>query len=211
MWRVRDPVKGDDQAVFDEGVLDAPVVSVQARQGPHSASPHLCAWKRGADASTGAQRVTRSLFPCALETPAHNAWSRMAPARLQAHSDLVNNLKRTSGTNKTPQVLLLPACGVRRPAGRARQDLLAADAIVLGAPGRQGGMCGEMRLFLDSLAHLQVAGAGPSIGKLKVRPTQGPRVLQRDEAVPGLAGSPAGRRHGAQHRQAQGVLHYGTC
>ena len=38
MWRVRDPVKGDDQAEFDEGVLDAPVVSVQARQGPHSAS-----------------------------------------------------------------------------------------------------------------------------------------------------------------------------
>ena len=34
MWRVRDPVKGDDQAEFDEGVLDAPPVSVQAREGP---------------------------------------------------------------------------------------------------------------------------------------------------------------------------------
>ena len=82
---------------------------------------------------------------------------------------------------------MLPARGVRRPAGCARQDLLAADAIVLGAPGRQGGMCGEMRLFLDSLAHLQVAGAGPSIGKLKVRATQGRRVLQRVAAVSGLA------------------------
>jgi len=40
---------------------------------------------------------------------------------------------------------------------------------VLGAPGRQGGMCGEMRLFLDSLAHLQVAGAGAGIGMLKAR------------------------------------------
>ena len=65
-------------------------------------------------------------------------------------------------------MIVMPGCGVRRPAGCARQDLLAADAIVLGAPGRQGGMCGEMRLFLDSLAHLQVAGTGPSIGKLKV-------------------------------------------
>ncbi|KAK9842498.1 hypothetical protein WJX81_003063 [Elliptochloris bilobata] len=75
VWRVRDPVKGDDHAEFDEGVLDAPVIGLQ--------------------------------------------------------------------------------------------DLLQADAVVLGAPGRQGGMCGEMRLFLDSLAHLQVAGKGPSIGMLK--------------------------------------------
>ena len=35
---------------------------------------------------------------------------------------------------------------------RLSQDLLEADAIILGAPGRQGGMCGEMRLFLDTLA-----------------------------------------------------------
>ena len=58
---------------------------------------------------------------------------------------------------------------MKRTLMRARQDLLVADAIILGAPGRQGGMCGEMRLFLDSLAHLQVAGMGPSIGKLKAR------------------------------------------
>ena len=54
----------------------------------------------------------------------------------------------------------------------AGQDLVQADAVVLGAPGRQGGMCGEMRLFLDSLAHLQVAGKGSSIGLLKARGTQ---------------------------------------
>ena len=35
------------------------------------------------------------------------------------------------------------------------QDVLNADALVLGAPGRQGGMCGEMRMFLDTLAELQ--------------------------------------------------------
>ncbi len=32
------------------------------------------------------------------------------------------------------------------------QAILEADAIILGAPGRQGGMCGEMRLFLDTWA-----------------------------------------------------------
>ena len=37
------------------------------------------------------------------------------------------------------------------------QDVLEADALVLGAPGRQGGMCGEMRMFLDTLADLQHA------------------------------------------------------
>lgn len=37
------------------------------------------------------------------------------------------------------------------------QDVLEADALILGAPGRQGGMCGEMRMFLDTLAKLQHA------------------------------------------------------
>ena len=41
--------------------------------------------------------------------------------------------------------------------------LAAADVILLGAPARQGGLCGEMRLFLDSLAPLQ-AGVRPGSG-----------------------------------------------
>jgi multimeric flavodoxin WrbA len=48
------------------------------------------------------------------------------------------------------------------------QDIRDADAIILGAPGRQGGMCGEMRLFLDSLAPLQVELRGSAQGALKV-------------------------------------------
>lgn len=53
------------------------------------------------------------------------------------------------------------------------QDIRDADAIILGAPGRQGGMCGEMRLFLDSLAPLQVEARGKERGVLKVPiPTQ---------------------------------------
>ena len=40
--------------------------------------------------------------------------------------------------------------------------------LILGAPGRQGGMCGEMRMFLDSLAPLQVERKGNSCGVLKV-------------------------------------------
>jgi multimeric flavodoxin WrbA len=53
------------------------------------------------------------------------------------------------------------------------QVVREADAIILGAPGRQGGMCGEMRLFLDALAPLQVerslASKASSPGALKVR------------------------------------------
>lgn len=48
------------------------------------------------------------------------------------------------------------------------QDIRDADAVILGAPGRQGGMCGEMRMFLDSLAPLQVERKGNSFGALKV-------------------------------------------
>lgn len=41
--------------------------------------------------------------------------------------------------------------------------LAAADVILLGAPARQGGMCGEMRLFLDSLAPAaEAASANPN-------------------------------------------------
>ena len=48
------------------------------------------------------------------------------------------------------------------------QDIRDADAVILGAPGRQGGMCGEMRMFLDSLAPLQVEAKGGTSGALKV-------------------------------------------
>ncbi len=48
------------------------------------------------------------------------------------------------------------------------QDIREADAVIFGAPGRQGGMCGEMRMFLDSLAPLQVERKGGGFGALKV-------------------------------------------
>ena len=54
-------------------------------------------------------------------------------------------------------------------ASAGAQDIREADAVILGAPGRQGGMCGEMRLFLDSLAPLQVERKGGGFGALKVR------------------------------------------
>lgn len=57
----------------------------------------------------------------------------------------------------------------------SKQDVIEADALILGAPGRQGGMCGEMRMFLDTLADLQhakglkgkVGGAFTSVGGKK--------------------------------------------
>ena len=48
------------------------------------------------------------------------------------------------------------------------QAVLDADAIILGAPGRQGGMCGEMRLFLDTWASHQTQQQ-MGFGALKVR------------------------------------------
>lgn len=44
-----------------------------------------------------------------------------------------------------------------------RAAVEAADVLILGAPSRQGGPCGEMRLFLDSLAPLQAAEGGPTL------------------------------------------------
>ena len=63
----------------------------------------------------------------------------------------------------------------------ALQVVRDADAIILGAPGRQGGMCGEMRLFLDSLAPLQVERKGNAAGAMKV-------------ALPGMTGLCSARR-----------------
>ena len=58
--------------------------------------------------------------------------------------------------------------------------LAAADVILLGAPARQGGLCGEMRLFLDSLAPLQAG----------VRPGSAPAVAGGPGARPGEGGAP---------------------
>ena len=44
------------------------------------------------------------------------------------------------------------------------QDLVAADAIIFGTPTRFGGMCGQMRQFLDSTGGLWATGA--LIGKI---------------------------------------------
>jgi len=44
-----------------------------------------------------------------------------------------------------------------------RSAVEAADVLILGAPSRQGAPCGEMRLFLDSLAPLQAAPGGPAL------------------------------------------------
>ncbi len=54
------------------------------------------------------------------------------------------------------------------PDAPVAQDIREADAVIFGAPGRQGGMCGEMRMFLDSLAPLQVERKGGGFGALKV-------------------------------------------
>lgn len=49
--------------------------------------------------------------------------------------------------------------------------MLEADALIMGAPGRQGGMSSEMRFFLDSLGPLQQQFlSGNSYGALKVTP-----------------------------------------
>lgn len=49
------------------------------------------------------------------------------------------------------------------------QVLLAADCIIIGAPGRQGGFAGEVRLFLDSMAEFQNVLSEGSTSQLMVR------------------------------------------
>ena len=52
----------------------------------------------------------------------------------------------------------------------ATKEVVAeADCVVVGAPGRQGGIAGEVRLFLDDLADLQMCAAQGSTSKLMVR------------------------------------------
>lgn len=45
--------------------------------------------------------------------------------------------------------------------------LIDFDCILIGAPGRQGGICAECRYFLDALADFQSANNGSSYGLLK--------------------------------------------
>jgi hypothetical protein len=62
--------------------------------------------------------------------------------------------------------------------------LAGADVIILGAPARQGGLCGEMRLFLDSLAPFQ-AGIRPGSGTGVAAP---PSPSSRTPTPPIVAG-----------------------
>jgi NAD(P)H dehydrogenase (quinone) len=50
-----------------------------------------------------------------------------------------------------------------------RERLLEADCIIIGAPGRQGGFAGEVRLFLDSLAAFQRPAVQGNTSQLMVR------------------------------------------
>ena len=49
------------------------------------------------------------------------------------------------------------------------EHLLGADCIIIGAPGRQGGFAGEVRLFLDSMASFQRPLGEGNTSKLMVR------------------------------------------
>lgn len=73
------------------------------------------------------------------------------------------------------------------------QAILEADAIIAGAPGRQGGMCGEMRLFLDTWAKHQTEQK-VGFGALKVCIHQ-TSVQCSFVHTPGVIGA----RHKCQH------------
>jgi multimeric flavodoxin WrbA len=53
-----------------------------------------------------------------------------------------------------------------------REHLLDADCIIIGAPGRQGGFAGEVRLFLDSMAVFQRPARQGNTSQLMVRQRQ---------------------------------------
>ena len=106
---MQDPIRPDDSPDFEEGVLDAPVVTKQAG-------------------------------------PAASMWLHYISPTSHLHE---KQTILTTGTSGNSGCIRAQVC--------VSQDVLAADALILGAPGRQGGMCGEMRMFLDSLADLQSA------------------------------------------------------
>lgn len=56
-----------------------------------------------------------------------------------------------------------------KPICPVRQVIKEANCIILGSPARQGGMCAEMRLFLDSWAQFQTMQGDAGYGLLKVR------------------------------------------
>lgn len=112
VYRISDPVRGDSPEHFEEGVLDAPLVTDKVSKPP-------------------ANLYNGSCYLQLMVIISH-------------HQHCLIHV-----------VFQLP------------QAILEADAIILGAPGRQGGMCGEMRLFLDSWAGHQTQQQ-TGFGALKV-------------------------------------------
>lgn len=88
------------------------------------------------------------------------------------------------------------------------QDVLEADALILGAPGRQGGMCGEMRMFLDTLAELQHA-KGLKVLHLFCRIQAGSTMMSKLEIVSKKAFKPEIHWHHALTEEAPMVqIHF---
>ena len=79
VYRVRDPVKGDDHSLFDEGVLDAPVATLQVsiRLATLGSTIHSqCSCKRNAHGS-GRLQCSASGKSCAgyYRSRCHHPWS----------------------------------------------------------------------------------------------------------------------------------------
>lgn len=62
-----------------------------------------------------------------------------------------------------------------------QEHLLEADCIIIGAPGRQGGFAGEVRMFLDSMASFQRPSGEGNTSRLMVWPVLPRCAFMRDK------------------------------
>ena len=162
VYRIQDPIRGDDQALFDDGVLDAAPVTQQVPicKMTEKQPEHCLVGVRQSLARDILKTGCSGVLPCRCPL---SLWEPLCPYNRYASLDEV--CTHTSGEMTRCRA---GASSVTVLTSSAVQDIREADAVILGAPGRQGGMCGEMRMFLDNLAPLQVERKGGGFGALKV-------------------------------------------
>jgi len=158
VYRIQDPIRGDDHALFDDGVLDAPPVTLQVQlscQGcvhtrcdvwGHLQDLHLSgylAFVRDCRASEAVHlgllmllllpQAKRSLLQDIKDADSVSLGALMAS---QVNVPVVQDIRDADA------VILraLMASQVQMP---VVQDIRNGDAVISGVPGRLGGMCAE--------------------------------------------------------------------
>ncbi len=199
VYRIQDPIRGDDHALFDDGVLDAPPVMLQVQLSCQGCvHTHCDVWGHLQDLHLSGYLAFVS-YCRASEAVNLGLLTLIAPVSGRMHSflqDIKDADSVSLGALMASQVsvpvvqdirdadaVILRALMASQVQILVVQDIRNGDAVILGAPGRLGGMCAERAgdCWAEILISPASNGLSPGAGYKGCRccDSRGPRTSRR--------------------------------